>query len=340
MQQIPRTIVRVHFLLRGVAVFGAQAQMKNSAYDLANPRPRRRKGSGRKYSRHGRELLRFFVRHRTALASHVERVFPDRFRNGRTTRLHLQTLVEAGELAVAPRAHLSGPNVYLLAPRGLANWLELSGETPVTDTPARRRRPNGSHLLHELLITEFAVSILEAVRARQDLSICWDERFELVARPAFQDLVPDYSFHFRVANGAQLICLAEISAGEDSPRKLATKLDKYVRWLASDVAKNFLLQSYKAQGAQTPQPVFRLLFIVHNRRGTDNARLRQLLREVSSQNEALRARIWATTVENLATANAILQPVWIRARDLVSTSNARSSVKIASLPRHRLFPEE
>lgn len=70
-------------------------------YDLiapSRPQPRSKSRSSRRYSRHATSILMFFQYHRIALASHVQRQFPDLFQTDRSTRMHLQTLVARGVL--------------------------------------------------------------------------------------------------------------------------------------------------------------------------------------------------------------------------------------------------
>src|SRR5262245_61093644 len=86
-------------------------------------RPARR-GKGRRYSRHADELLAFFALHRVALAAHVEHQFRPVLYSDRTTRLHLRTLVEAGDLAVKRCPGIGQPNVYHITNRGLRKLAE------------------------------------------------------------------------------------------------------------------------------------------------------------------------------------------------------------------------
>jgi protein involved in plasmid replication-relaxation len=311
-----------------------------TTYDIVTayrqvPRPVR---VSRPYSRYATSLLEFFVQHRTALAAHVQRVFPTVFRTDRATRMHLQTLVARKELGILRGLGTAQPNAYVLTERGLRAYRDRTATNGVAHTPHRRRRPSGGHVLHELLVTEAAIAVMEAVRLRPDLRLLWEERFGFVGQAAFRSLIPDYGFLLGHAQG-RLVCLVEVSSGEESPVRLGEKLTAYGAWAASTDAQEFLMDLYRTHGAQSPRPQFRLLFIVQDRRlGHDETRLRQLLRASSALSRDMRHRLWATTVTELAASRSFDAPIWVRAKhiDLAATTAKRPVLN--ALPRHRLFP--
>jgi len=308
-----------------------------TAYDLlsfARLPIRKHLGSNRRYSRFAHAVLQFLAEHRTALAAHVQRQFPDLFLTDRAVRMHLQTLVASGELELRQSPSLGNANVYLARP--------AMGEP-------RRTRPSGSHLLHELLITEFAVSLAEAVRQRPDLALPWEERFGFDREGAFRSLVPDYAFLLQHAQGL-LACFVEVFSGEDSPMRIGQKLAKYAAWVSEPQVASFLIDLQARHGVRTAGPHFRLLLVIHERRtGHDHTRLRQILRETLTLSRAMRQRIWLAAVTELAADKSVDAPIWYRARDvdsLVSHWDQLAQIErravlrytFSRLPRHRLFP--
>jgi hypothetical protein len=225
--------------------------------------------------------------------------------------MHLQTLVAKGHLSIV-RQVLTMPNVYRITDRGLRRTSD--------DKMTGKRTPIGNHLVHELLITELAVSISEATRARPDLSIPWQRRFELGGHPAFAALVPDYAFLFRHDRGS-LICFAEVFSGEESAVRIGQKLDHYANWAAQRSSQQFLIDLYRLQGALAPRAHFRLLVVVHNRRsGADHTRLAQIFTQAFARlSPEMNRRIWGTTVQALGQSNGSDPCAWIRAIDLLPT---------------------
>jgi hypothetical protein len=188
-----------------------------SAYPLITSRPvRTRHRASRRTSRYADQLLPFIAFHRTVIASHVERMFPHVFRTDRATRMHLQTLVTTGDLACM-RTSVTEPNVYVITTKGLRTVDDNPDVNGVV--PVRRHRPTGSHVAHELLITEVAVSLAEAVGVRPDLTMPWHERFGFIQHPAFRRLIPDYGFLLQHAQG-RLACFVEVFSGEESPTRI------------------------------------------------------------------------------------------------------------------------
>ena len=293
------------------------------AWQFAGVR-RLRYRSARPYSALAERLLRYFVVHRTATANQVLRYFPQCFGTLRSVRMHLQTLAAAGDLEVVRNCGVGGPNIYLVTGRGLRNASDCGAETG----PARRRRPSGSHLPHELLITEFATLLHESARQLRGIEIPWEERFGFHFNPCFQGLVPDYAFLTNQSEG-QLASFVEVSSGEDSTTRLRQKLAAYTAWSQCDETRQFLLELYSRHGAARPRPQFRLLCIMHNRRGfSDNRSVEQLVRAATDAPPGFRRRIWCTTAAALATAGNLSAPIWIRFGDIeASFAGDESSVR-------------
>ena len=309
-------------------------------------RGRGRGQSGRLYSRYGQEVLEFFAMHRAALASQVRRQFPSYFGADRTVRLHLQTMVEAGELVKAQRQGIGEADVYLITAKGLRR---ASPSIEAGEYRRWRRRQTASHLQHELLITELAVSTTEAAARRRDLALPWQARFSLGSEPRLRLLVPDYGFLFKHASG-QMICLVEVSSGEDSPTRIREKLLKYTIWSDSAEGGEFLVELYQRNGAKNARSQFRLLLVLQDRRtGNDAARLRQAAAAAIELEPAMQSRLWLTTVQQLTEQGSAASAVWIRGSDLMTAAGHLLAVsgrersrlldgELRALPLHQLFP--
>ncbi len=285
--------------------------------------------------------------HRTATALQVRRFFHHRFGTLRSARMHLQTLAAEGDLEVVRSQTIGGPNVYLITNRGLRKVAVDRDES----FGLHRRRPTGSHLPHELLITEFAVQLRESERQLTGLRIEWAERFGIQRHDCFRGLVPDYAFLFQHSHG-RLACLVEVSSGEESIIRLRQKLMTYSLWIETDDAQRFLVDLYRRHGASRPRPEFRLLCVMHRRRGEeDDAALRQLVRAAADGPPSMRRRIWCTTAQALAEEGTLEAAIWLRLADVegafeeaASTSGRALSRRLAAAqrtaPRQSLFPKE
>lgn len=305
----------------------------------------RARANQRRYSRYARPLLQFFALHRVSCASDVQTALMQHLPSDRVTRLHLQTLVEAGDLAVMRDASVGRPNVYTITTRGLRRATELGVAVAI---PAKRRQSTGNHVRHELLITQLAVDIQAAARQRADVQIRWQERHGFHRYTAFGELRPDYAFLLQHTSG-HLIHLVEVSSGEESPTRLKEKLEAYANWGESPEAHEFLLKAYRAAGASEPRPTFRLLFVVENRRsGIDSTRLRQVFAASLDVSDNLRQRLRATTVSAVEATN-IDGKVWLAGTDLDRHAPAYLALALrqraafltrvfTNAPRYPLFP--
>lgn len=308
---------------------------------------RHRTASSRRYSRYAEPILQFFALHRIALSDHVERHFKCYFKTNRSTRMHLQTLVAAGDLKIDRQPSLGQPNVYSITTRGLNRARE--GATASIGEVAGRQMSRRSHLPHELLITEFGVSVAEEIRERPDLRLLWEDRFGLTRYAELAELVPDFVFLFRSAKG-MLACLVEVSSGEESPTRIREKLQKYSGWSRTVGCQSFLSNLYRSHGAHVPRPEFRLLFVVHNRASNnDLVRLRQIVNEAMNFSDDILPRFWGTTVKEIASANGIDDPIWVCGNEFKpvlpqwngAVPKRRKLIiqrLLEKLPRHRLFP--
>jgi hypothetical protein len=263
--------------------------------------------------------------------------------------MHLQTLVAHGDLSVHEGRGIGQANVYSLTQKGLRTFHEGQNCDPDELRRPRRRPPTGSHFLHELLITEVAVSLTQTVRTRADLSLPWQERFGLIGTPAFKDLIPDYAFLLKQGPGL-LACFVEVTSGEGSPTRIGQKLTEYATWSLNPVAHEFLTALYRSYGARDPRPHYRVVLVVQDRRSSnDRARIRQILWQTLSLSRTMRARIWLASVAELGSAKSIDDPIWTRARDLDEhlsewetrpkrEQRNRFRAAIGNLGRYQLFP--
>jgi len=262
--------------------------------------------------------------------------------------MHLQTLVAAGDL-VQVRLDMGQPAAYLPTAR-VFRRLDWPADPKVHGTrPLRYRRSPGSHFVHELLLTEFAVSLTEAARSRPDLTIRWDERFGFTQREAFRDVIPDYLFLLQHRHGL-LAYLLEVFSGEESSVRMGQKLERYALWAAQPATQEYLTLLYASFSTPNPRPAFRLLIVVHDRRArNDRGKLIPLLARVAALPRAARSRTWLTTVADLELAASIDDPIWLRAKDLgpfvlssgqLPRRERREAFRrlLDMLPRHRLFP--
>jgi hypothetical protein len=278
-------------------------------YERPSREPTERSGL-RSYSKYAGEILWFFVQHRIALASHMQRFRPDLFTSDRDARRHLATLVEAGDLSVISFS-VQRPNIYLITDQGFDRAADFMTILP-EGIPASYEEPSGDHLLHELLITEIAVSRYDFIRTHRPLyQHLWHDRFGFFTNDAFSDVVPDFAHAYRSPNG-DMIDFVEVLSGTRSITSVKSKLQKWADWSESDEGKAFLISKYKSFGSKNPKPTFRFVIVVHNRNliGADYGWERQVLNATFQVPEELQRRVWTTTNASLRRAVDIDSPVW------------------------------
>jgi hypothetical protein len=306
--------------------------------------------SARRYSPFANEILRFLAVHRTATADQLQRALSSHFgadRTGRSVRMHLQTLASTGDVRVIRAQAVAGQNIYLITGRGLR---KVADERIEVDA-RRRRSPSGSHLPHELLITEFAVLLRKTAGPESGIQIRWEERFGFQQYDCFRGLIPDYAFLVEHHEGLKAY-FAEISSGEESSTRFRQKLEAYALWSETDEAQRFLVDLYQEHGARQPQPRFWLLCIVHQRfNHADDARLRKFVNAAIDVPPAIRRRCWCATAEAISTADNLAVVIWLRLGDLEPAfgeaqglqglqRRRRLAEAQIKLPRHCLFPTE
>ncbi len=276
------------------------------------------KDAGRlRYSIYASEILHFFVLHRVALATHVQRFRPDLFKTARDSRAHLQTLAAAGDLTILTYNDPRRPNVYLITDQGFDRASDFM-QVPPESIPGHYDEPKGDHILHELLITEVAVSRYDVIRTNPAFKHLWHERFGFFSIDAFTNVVPDFAHAFRSPHG-DMIDFIEVLSGVRSITNVKEKLQKWGEWTESEEAKEFLINKYKSFGSKNPKPTFRFTIVAHNRNliGADHGWERQVLNATFYASEEIQKRTWTTTNAALRHAGSIDSPVWRSAATLV-----------------------
>ena len=267
-----------------------------------------------RYSIHAEHILRFLAHHRTIYASHLRRAFPDIFTHDSDARRHLRTLHFEDEVMIWTHPDRRRPNVYTITDRGLDHAEDFTTEA----IPSSRDDPNGDHSLHELLITEVAVCRQEFFRTHDGYDSLWKMRFGFHDIPGFESFIPDYAELYRSPHG-YLFDIIEVLSGERSITRVKLKMQKAADWAESKEGQEFLTLLYEHYGRESPHPVFRLLFIVHNRNlvGADRSWERQVLGATFTVPERLQTRIWTTTNAALYRAKSIDSPIWHCGAELV-----------------------
>jgi hypothetical protein len=298
-----------------------------TAFDIAGreyerPTKESSERSGLRYSKYAAEILTFFVQHRIALASHLQRFRPDLFTSDRDARRHLATLAEAGDLSIVNYS-VQRPNVYLITDQGFDRAADFMPILPEA-IPAFYEEPRGDHILHELLITEIAVARYDFIRTnRPKYRHLWHDRFGFFNNDAFTEVVPDFAHAYRSPQG-DMIDFVEVLSGTRSITSVKTKLQKWADWSESDYARAFLISKYKSFGSKNPKPTFRFVIVVHNRNliGADHGWERQVLNATFQVPEELQRRVWTTTNASLRRAAGIDSPVWHSAAYLAQHRHA------------------
>jgi hypothetical protein len=305
---------------------------------------------------HFTAILAFVYRNRFAVGSQIQRRFSKVLRSGRTTHRHLEELVALGFLGVAP-ARCVGPlfpKVYYVTGRGvrrLKKSLSKQGKPWQPGRIDRRGRDANEgyaaeQIIHEILITEFMLTLWQTVEGRPDLELLNVERRSLVKHPAFRitlgkrstRLAPDALFLFRQQDGSMCCCCLELDNGTMNAKKLRAKFARYAAWSQSASGQQYLINLYQRYGAKEPRPAFRLLMVARSRTGLDDdGRLAEILAGANRLPGNMRKRIWLTTVAALREHQndelSLNANVWIRLRDMEGSAISTSE----NAPRQRLF---
>jgi hypothetical protein len=274
---------------------------------------------------HWPRILAFVYRNRFAVASQIQRRFADVFKSARTTRRHLDELELLGYLGVAPARGTSPlfPKIYYVTGRGvryLRGCLEKQGkswEATRVDRRGRHAREGygAEKLLHEIMTTEFLLTVWQQEQKNPDLKILTMQRRSLVKHSAFRftmngryaQLIPDAMFLTQHLAG--MVCyFVEMDTGTMNRKQLMAKFNRYVTWANSIAGQQYLLDLYRRHGAQEPRAVFRLLVIVKDRSNTDDRRrLKQFASVVKKLPESLKKRLWLTSVSKIQAQGEVLE---------------------------------
>ncbi|MBS0207174.1 MAG: replication-relaxation family protein [Planctomycetes bacterium] len=285
---------------------------------------------------HFRAILAFVHRNRFAVASQIQRRFPQQLPSDRTARRHLAEMESLGYLDVVETNGTSPlwPKVYFVTRRGLArlrNALKEKGKE-WTESAVDRRRSTGSsseHVLHELFTTEFLLMVWQTAHKRSDLEILTIQRRSLAKHEAFKTVLagrqtrlqPDAMFLYRQYGKGMMACFVELDLDSMTPRQMATKFRRYQAWADSATTGNFLKNLYEQNGAKKPAATFRILVVVGSRnRQSEHRRFGSLLQVVQQFPAAFTNRIWFTSMQQLhevaEASTCFTARIWRRPRDI------------------------
>jgi hypothetical protein len=284
-------------------------------------RPRQRQP---KLLAHYPAVVEFVHNNRFAVASQVARRFAAWLASPRTAQYQLAALCRLGYLATAP-VRSTGPHfpfVYYATSRGaklVRQAYEQLGQ-PRKLAAAEDIKTRGQALtsiLHELLLTEFALAVQQTVARRSDLELVFSERrffrrerrLTYTAGERLHSVIPDYGFlvrqtafsarrQERQSNGG-LLYLVEWDNGTMSLSRIFEKYQAYAAWAGSERGSEQLARICAQHGLSTDHANFRLLVVAHDnaREHGDAARMTDMLAEAIELPAAMRDRVWLTTAE-------------------------------------------
>jgi hypothetical protein len=278
-------------------------------------------------------------RNRFAVASQIKRRFCTILRSDRTTRRHMEELESLGHVAVVPGRGVGPlfPKVYYVTGRGVRKLRNALAKQEKAWQPSRvDRRSRDAHegyvaarIIHEILITEFMLTVWQTIDGRSDLKLLTVQRRSLAKHAAFRlvigrrqtRLVPDAMFLFRQREGGMRCCFLELDNGTMNRKQIKTKYARYEAWARSKHGQQYLIDLYRRHGAKEPRPAFRLLIVARSRSGNDDRRrMAELSAPVPELSPTMRHRVWLTTVADLrrseAEAAQLEAPIWWRTKDL------------------------
>jgi hypothetical protein len=323
-------------------------------------------------------VVQFVYTSRFATASHIQRRFPQYLTTRRTAQYQLAAIVQLGYLQTAPVRSTSPnfPFVYAATGRGVrlvadayrrlgVEWREPQPET------AKQKGIALSSILHELLTTEFDLTVWKTVESRGDLTRLFHERryFQREKQLRFSHngrthrIVPDSGFLLSVADqtskrpipsSSLLMHFVELDNGTMPLPRILKKFETYDLWARSEEGQNYLRMLFTRYGEPRPQPNFRLLVIAHNnlRGNNDFRRLLDLFMQTLSLPSTMRDRIWFTTAEQIRqeqhNPSSLSAPLWVRARDAKAwlsayrhfAANLSSGKSLANFLQCRTFVAE
>lgn len=279
-------------------------------------------------SEHEEPILSFFALHRIATPYHVMRAFPQYFKYHKKVMRHLNWFTEKGFLTKNEYNGRFRSYIYNITNLGYRRCRDLTS-IDIGRIPYTYKQPKGVQAMHELQITETAVSIYEHVRGEYPRVQILDEgRFMLKNEPAFEHLVPDY-WYLSCDNNGLMIRFVEMIAGEESATRIRMMLEEYDHWKDRPEVREFLTRTYSRHGATSPVPEFQVHCILHSRdwNHTDSYKERMAMMQTYCVSPQLQAKVWTTTNDNLSraldTGQGINAAIWHRGKDLLGPVRQR-----------------
>ncbi|MCH7727387.1 MAG: replication-relaxation family protein, partial [Planctomycetes bacterium] len=278
-----------------------------------------------------------------AVASQIQRRFPQYLGSARTARRHLAEMQSLGYLAVAPTRGVSPlwPKVYYVTGRGvrkLRDALAAKGR-PWRAVRVDRRSwhsqegYSADHVLHEILLTEFLLAVWQTAAGRDDLELLKIERRSLARHPSFEvgiggrrsRLIPDAMFLFHQQDRGMMCCYVEMDNGTMNRKQLSRKFQRYDAWSRTPAGQDWLVNLYRHHGAQNPRPMFRVLVVARDRAGVDDERRLMEVQAAVLDCPSIAERTWLTTVTDLQSKQndrlPLDSPIWRMAQDTRSRSS-------------------
>lgn len=297
-----------------------------SAFTMAKEQFGRPDGSDRPPSlktppEHEESVLQFFALHRVATPYHVMRAFPQFYKYHNKVMRHLDWLADAGYLMKHEFNGRFRSYIYNITESGYERCRDIP-KMDLRRIPYSYDEPKGKQALHEVQITETAVSIYEYIRSTPTLRMLEEGRFMLRSEPAFEHLIPDY-WYLALDQRGLMVRFIEMIAGEESGTRIRQMFEEYESWGQRDEVQRFLQALYSHYGAREAQPEFEVHCILHNRNWnhTDAWKERMTLRQTFEVSPEMQGRVWTTTNDALSSAldegRGINDAIWHRGRDLL-----------------------
>lgn len=284
-------------------------------HELIRPMPVRQKPACRRprLLNHYPQIVQFVYQHRFATADQIQRRFPEQIQSTRTCQYQLASLVQLGLLAQAPVRSTAPhfPFVYYTTRPGVRLLREHTDSDNLTATEDVRHRGCSLHsILHELLLTEFELSVWESVQSHPDLHLHFTERryfrrenqLRFTHQGESHRVIPDAGFLLEnksPESSSTLLHFVELDNNTMSLARIREKFERYNNWARSDEGERYMANLYTEYGVFPKRPTFRLLVITNaESRKAGQQRLSNLASQAIHLPSAMRKRMWLTTLPN------------------------------------------